>query len=70
MIKFIDLTHALNESKMAFAFYNIETEHFLSFFKREIWHSAEDFKSCLEEEKEKDSTLFIDEYLKLIPVSH
>ncbi|MBC8046595.1 MAG: hypothetical protein H7Y00_07350 [Fimbriimonadaceae bacterium] len=67
MLKYINLKEVLNENRNAFAFYNTETEHFLSFFNREIWFSKEDFIQCLENEKDKDSTLEIDQYLKIIP---
>lgn len=67
MIKFIDLSELLNESKKAFAFYNKETHHFLSFFNREIWHSFDDFESCLNKEKDKNSELSIEDYRKLVP---
>lgn len=69
MIKFIDLKEVLNEDRNAFAFYNQETQHFLSFFNREIWYSKSDFISCLEQEKEKNSELKIEEYLDIIPVT-
>lgn len=67
MIKYIDLTDALNENRNAFAFYNQETRHFLSFFNREIWYSKDDFISCLENEKDKNSELKLEEYLHMIP---
>ncbi len=69
MIKYIDLTTVLNEDRTAFAFYNQETHHFLSFFNREIWYSKSDFISCLEKEKDKNSELKIEEYLDVIPES-
>lgn len=70
MIKFIDLSDKLLEEQKAFAFFNAETRHFLSFYNREIWHSFMDFEDCLENEKDKDSVLHIDEYKKLIPQSY
>ncbi|MBK7037443.1 MAG: hypothetical protein IPI31_02355 [Bacteroidetes bacterium] len=70
MIKFIDLSDKLMEDKRAFAFYNTETHHFLSFYNREIWYSYADFQDCLENEKDKDSVLQIDEYKKIIPSSY
>ena len=69
MIKFIDLREVLNEDRNAFAFYNQETRHFLSFFNREIWYSKNDFISCLEQEKEKNSELKIEAYLDIIPIT-